>query len=214
LANSIDAGGNIGFLHLALRFGADGPLGGFRLRTALEKHVMNLVFCLAFLLAPLVAVSGSRAEQAAPPPGQTGPGPAAPSTLAAARALVIACGMSRSFSVIIPQFMDQIGSSLTQTRPELIHDLNAVLTQLKPEFDKQVDEMVDIAAQIYVKQMSEQDLKAAVAFFESPAGRKYVETQPAFLTEVVTAMQGWKGKISTDMMTRVRAEMKKKGHEL
>src|SRR3984893_14519863 len=181
---------------------------------------MNLVFCLAFLLAPLVAASGSRAEQAAPntPPGQTGPAPAAPSPshLAAARARerLFACGMSRSFSIIIPQFMDQIGSSLTQTRPELIHDLNTVLTGLKPEFDRQADEMVDIAAQIYVRQMSEQDLKAAVAFFESPAGKKYVETQPAFLTEVVTAMQGWQGRISTDMMTRVRAEMKKKGHEI
>ncbi|PZR87398.1 MAG: hypothetical protein DLM68_08570 [Hyphomicrobiales bacterium] len=122
--------------------------------------------------------------------------------------------MSRSFSIVIPQFMDQIGSSLTQTRPEIRQDLNAVLTGLKPEFDKQADEMVDIAAQIYVKQMSEQDLKAAVAFFESQAGKKYVETQPAFLTEVVTAMQGWQGKISTDMMTRARAEMKKKGHEI
>jgi hypothetical protein len=188
------------------------------LRTVRDKHAMNLVFCLAFLLALLVAASGSRAQQAAPstPPGQTPPAPAAPSPshLAAARALVIGCGMSRSFSVIIPQFMDQIGSSLTQTRPELIHDLNTVLTGLKPEFDKQADEMVEIAAQIYVKHMSEQDLKAAVAFFESPAGKKYVETQPAFLTDVVTAMQGWQGKISTDMMTRVRAEMKKKGHEL
>ncbi|MGH6851720.1 MAG: DUF2059 domain-containing protein [Methylocella sp.] len=188
------------------------------MRTVLDKHAMNLVFCLAFLLAPLVAASGSRAQQAAPntPPGQTGPAPATPSPshLAAARALVVACGMSRSFSIIIPQFMDQIGSSLTQTRPELRHDLNDVLTGLKPEFDKQVDEMIDIAAQIYVKQLSEQNLKAAVAFFESPAGKKYVETQPAFLSEVVTAMQGWQGKISTDMMTRVREEMKKKGHEI
>src|SRR6202045_1007225 len=110
------------------------PLGGFRLRTVLDKHARNLAFCLAFLLAPLVAASGSRAQQAAPnaPPGQTGPAPAAPSPshLAAARALVIACGMSRSFSIIIPQFMDQIGSSLTQTRPELIHDFNTVLTGL------------------------------------------------------------------------------------
>ena len=188
------------------------------MRTALEKHAMNLVFCLAFLLAPLVAASGSSAQQAAPntPPGQTGAAPAAPSPshLAVARVLVVACGMSRSFSNIIPQYMDQIGSSLTQTRPELIHDLSAVLTGLKPEFDRQADEMVDIAAQVFVKQMSEQDLKAAVAFFESPAGKKYVETQPAFLTEVVTAMQGWQGKISTDMMTRVREEMKKKGHEI
>jgi hypothetical protein len=184
------------------------------LRTALEKHAVNLIFCLALLLAALVAASGSKAQQAAPntPPGQTTA--PSPSHLAAARALVIACGISRSFGIIIPQFMDQIGSSLIQTRPEIAQDLNAVLTGLKPEFDRQADEMVDIAAQIYVKQMSEQDLKAAVAFFESTAGKKYVETQPAFLTEVVTAMQGWQGKISTDMMTRVRAEMKKKGHEL
>lgn len=110
--------------------------------------------------------------------------------------------------------MDQIGTALTQTRPELIRDLNVVLTELKPEFDKQADEMVDIAAQIYVKQMSEADLMAAVGFFESPAGKQYVATQPAFLTDLVTAMQGWQGKISTNMMTRVRAEMKKKGYDL
>jgi uncharacterized protein len=191
--------------------------GGFRLCASLEKLAMNLVFCLAFVLAPLVGASESRAQQAAPnpPPGQAGPAPGAPSPshLAAARALVIACGMSRSFSSDIPQLMDQIGS-LYQTQPELTRDLAAVLTELKPEFDHQADEMVDIAAQIYVKQMSEPDLKAAVAFFESPAGKKFVETQPAVLTEVVPAMQGWRGKISTDMMTRVRAEMKKKGHEL
>ena len=122
--------------------------------------------------------------------------------------------MSRSFTIIIPQFMDQIATALTQTRPELIRDLNTVLTDLKPEFDKQADEMIDIAAQIYAKRMSEQDLRGAVAFFEGPAGRQYVESQPAVLNDVVTAMQGWQGKLSTDMMARVRAEMKQKGHEL
>ncbi len=127
---------------------------------------------------------------------------------------MIASGMSRSFAIIIPQFMDQIATSLTQTRPELIRDLNTVLGDLKPEFDRQADEMVDIAAQIYAKRLSEQDLKTAVAFFESPAGKQYVETQPAFLSDVVTAMQGWQGKISTNMMTRVRVEMKKKGHDI
>jgi uncharacterized protein len=27
-------------------------------------------------------------------------------------------------------------------------------------------------------------------------------------------MQGWQGKISTDMMARVREEMKKRGHDI
>jgi uncharacterized protein len=182
-------------------------------------RLWTLRVCLALLAAPLWGASESVAQQAAPsntPPAQTGPSTAAPSPshLAAARALVVACGMSRSFSVVIPQFMDQIAQSLTQTRPEIAPDLTVVLTQLKPEFEHQVDEMIDLAAQIYVKQLSEQDLKTAAAFFESPAGKKYVETQPAFLTEAVTAMQGWQGKISTTMMTRVRQEMKKKGHDI
>lgn len=131
-----------------------------------------------------------------------------------ARALVVGSGMSRSFSVIIPQYMDQIATNLTQTRPELIRDLNIVLTGLQPEFDKQADEMIDIAAHIYVRLLTVQELKAAVAFFDSPAGKKYVETQPGFLNEAVAALQGWQSKISTSMMTRVREEMKKKGHEL
>ena len=186
------------------------------MRKSLETPSVILALSLVLVLGHLLSASEGMTQQAPKPSASlNSQAPAAsPSHLAAARALVIACGMSRSFKVIVPQFMGQIGSSLTQTRPELRNDLNAVLTELKPEFDKQVDEMIDIAARIYVKQMSEQDLKAAVAFFESPAGRQYVETQPAFLTEVVTAMQGWEGKISTDLMARVRAEMKKKGHEI
>ncbi len=193
----------------------------------LKTHGPRLAFRsasrLAFLAALWVAAGPFAAAQQAPgtpanpsaaSPVAATPGPATASHLAAARALVVASGMSRSFGIVIPQFMDQIATTLTQTRPELIRDLNTVLTDLQPEFNKQADEMVDIAAQIYVKQISEADLKVAVAFFESQAGKKYVETQPAVLTDVVTAMQGWQGKISTDMMTRVRTEMKKKGHEI
>ncbi|MCI0466046.1 MAG: DUF2059 domain-containing protein [Beijerinckiaceae bacterium] len=189
------------------------------MRMALEKQAVKLVLCALCLLGLSFSIRSGMAQQAAPetPASQSAPAPpAAPSEahLAAAKALVVASGISRSFSIIIPQFLDQIGASLTQTRPELRSDLNVVLTQLKPEFDLKVEEMIGIAGQIYAKQMSGQELRAAAAFFESPAGRKYVESQPAFLTEVVTAMQGWQGKISTDLMARVRSEMKKKGHEL
>lgn len=169
----------------------------------------------AFRLACVLAVvaGGTLAQETAPTAPQSPPAPSA-SHVAVARQLVVATGISRSFAIMIPQFMDQIGTNLTQTRPELRKDLNSVFTDLKPEFDRQADEMVDVAAQVYAKHIPETDLRAAVAFFTSPAGLAYVGAQPAILTEVVTAMQGWQGKISTDMMTRVRAEMKKKGHEL
>jgi hypothetical protein len=171
---------------------------------------------LAQQKAPSPRPPAAEPAPAAKPPASvsSAPAPVTPVQLAVARDLVIASGMSRSFSVVIPQFIDQIGSSLTQTRPELIEDLKAVFTTLRPEFDKQVDQMTDIAAQIFVKQLSEPDLKGAVAFFNSSAGRQYVAAQPAILSDIVTAMQGWQGKLSTDMMARVREEMKKKGHEI
>lgn len=191
------------------------------MRASIDKCGLRLALWLALLLSPSLAAGQAPEVQQAPPapPGaETAPArpdaAAAASHLAAARALVIASGMSRSFGIIIPQFMDHMGASLTQTRPELVRDLKTVLADLKPEFDKQVDEMIEIAAQIYVKRIGEPDLKAAVAFFESPAGKTYIATQPAYLTDVVTAMQGWQSKISSDMMERVRIEMKKKGHEI
>jgi hypothetical protein len=171
--------------------------------------------CLAVASA-LLSGGGTLAEPApaVAPPRPPAPEVRGPDEAALARTLVVATGISRSFALQIPQFMDQIGTHLARTRPELVADLNLVVSELKPEFTRQADEIVEIAAQIYAKHIPREDLQAAVTFFTSAAGRKYVEAQPAILTEVVTAMQGWQGKLSTDMMARVRAEMKKKGHEL
>ncbi len=179
----------------------------------IATHVAIIGPRLAFGVS-LIAACPAVAQQQAPASPAIAAGPITPSQLAAARALVIASGMSRSFTVIIPQFVNQIGSSLTETRPELTEDLKAVFAALAPEFDKKADEMTDIAAQIFAKHMSEADLKAAAAFFNSPSGKQYVAAQPPILTDIVTAMQGWQGKVSTNMMARVREEMKKKGHDI
>jgi hypothetical protein len=157
--------------------------------------------------------------QAAPePPAPPAPAadPAEPSAahVQAARELILATGISRSFQIIIPEFMDQIGVTLTQTRPELTNDLLTVMSQLKPEFDKQADEMIDLSARIYARLLTEDEIRAILAFFKSDAGRKYVGAQPLFLNQLVAGMQAWQQKISVNMMTRVREEMKKKGHDL
>jgi hypothetical protein len=207
------------------------PLGRFRVLITAAR-CRRLAAAGALMGAAVLAAAPVRAQQPktpSPPPRPAAaspapanqpaaapatPAPITPAQLAAARDLVIASGLSRSFSVVIPQFIDQIGGSLTETRPELVEDLKAVFASLRPEFDKQADQMTDIAAQIFAKRLSEPDLKTANAFFGSPAGKQYVAAQPAILTDIVTAMQGWQGKLSTDMMTRVREEMKKKGHAI
>ena len=146
-----------------------------------------------------------------PPPDAANP---TPDHIAKARRLILATGISRSFQIIIPEFMDQIGNTLTQSRPELVQDTNLVLEKLRPEFERQSDEMIDQSARIYATLLSEKDIDAILAFFDSDAGKRYVGAQPLFLNQLVSGMQAWQQKISINMMSRVREEMKKKGHDL
>lgn len=184
----------------------------------MRSHFRPFLIGLAVVLfAPPAAWA-----QTAAPPASKAPAvaPSLPpleptaSHLAAARELLQLNGIAASFSSSIPQFFDQVGSNLTQTRPELASDLGKVFVQLKPEFDKKADDLTDKAAHLYATLLSEQDLKAIDAFFKSDAGKKYVETQPSFMKDIVVIMEGWREQISTDMMTRVRVEMAKKGHQL
>jgi hypothetical protein len=157
------------------------------------------------------AASAPAAGAQTPIPEMPAPEPPA-STLAAARDVVIASGMARSFAPMVPELRSQIVPLLTRTRPEMAKDLGETLKQLTPEFDKKTDDMIDIAAHIYARHMTEDELKQTAAFFNSPVGKKYVEAQPTMLDEIVVAMQSWTQQISTYMMTRLRQEMEKKGH--
>ena len=134
-----------------------------------------------------------------------------PEKLAAARQVVASSGMARSFEPMVPQLEEQIPLVITRSRPELSKSLTAVLAQLQPEFDQKSSDMLDIAARVYARHMSLEDLKATAAFFDSPAGKQYVNAQPLMLDELVVAMQAWTQETSTFMMKRVQQEMEKKG---
>lgn len=162
--------------------------------------------------APAAPADSTTATPAAPLPSLPQPQPdVPPAQLAAARDVVISSGMARSFEPMVPQLEEQIPLVVTRTRPELAKDLTGVLAGLQPEFAKKTDEMIDIAAKIYARGMSEDELKTTAAFFNSPAGKKYVDAQPIMLDQLVVAMQAWTQETSSYMMKRVQAEMEKKG---
>lgn len=136
-----------------------------------------------------------------------------PSHLAAARAVVTSSGIVRSFDAILPQIFQQLRQTMA-TRPELTADLEKVIATITPQFERAKEEMVDVAAQVFVLQLSEEELKTIDAFFGSPAGKRYVETQPAVLDQMFSEMQEWSQVLSTVIINRVRAEMKVLGHEM
>lgn len=126
---------------------------------------------------------------------------------------MLSSGIARSFDSVIPAFADRIRQGAV-TRPELTKDLDTVLASLEPEMEMQKQAMIDTASRIYASRLSEAELGEIAAFFRSPAGKRYVETQPQVLDDLVGAMQTWTQDVSEYVMVRVRAEMAKKGHQL
>jgi uncharacterized protein len=53
-----------------------------------------------------------------------------------------------------------------------------------------------------------------IAFYKTPAGKKVIDVEPRVLEQSMTRVQSWAERFSEDMMTRFRADMRKKGHNL
>src|SRR4029077_3003516 len=104
--------------------------------------------------------------------------------------------------------------SLLPTNPNLSRDLNEVSLQLRKEYESKKAELLYEVAIVYAKHFTEQELKDLVAFYRTPLGQKMLKEEPAALDESLKRAQDWTIEFADVVMTRFRAEMKKRGHQL
>ena len=135
------------------------------------------------------------------------------SHLALAREVAVSSGMTRSFDAMVEPFLDQL-QQMNVTRPEIKQDLTQVVATIRPELEQQKQKMIDNAARAFASHMSEAELKDVATFYKSPAGIKYVQTQPGVLDDIVRDLAVWTQQTGEFVMTRAREEMSKRGHAL
>lgn len=185
-------------------------------RAVLRRRGSSLLGLAALGLALAVAPAAAQNAQPAAPAPTVQPLAGTPSAshLAAARDVVTASGLSRSFDFLVPQMMEQLRNVFAQTRPEITDELTKTLLALRPEFESQREEVLQAAAKVYATYLTEAELKEIGTFFKSPAGLRYVNTQPIVLEQLYNELQAWNRKTSDLMLARVRAEMKKKNIDM
>ena len=138
----------------------------------------------------------------------------APSHLQAARDVIIGSGIVRSFDGFIPQFVDQARTTMGSTRPELIKDLDEIAKTLPPRLNDLRSEIIEIGARVYANRLTEPELKEVAAFFKTPAGAKYVSSQPQILEELFGEMQGWTQRLGVRVVELFREELQKRGRDV
>ena len=140
--------------------------------------------------------------------------PASKSHLDAAAELMSQVGASKMFDAFIPNMQSQITGLVTRTRPELLNDLKGAISEVQPEFEKQKEQLLQSAVQIFARAMTEQEIKETLVFIKTPTGQKFLDMQGQAVNSIVVMLDQWSKQMAVDMFARVREVMKKKGHEL
>ena len=132
--------------------------------------------------------------------------------LTLASAVIADIGLKASIDSFVPSLFSEMEHNITALHPEMQSALHETLVALQPEFTKTEGSILTDVAHVLASKMTEQELRDTQAFFESPVGKKYIATQPILLQELGISTALWRRTEDTDLLNRLRDEMKKKGY--
>jgi len=150
----------------------------------------------------------AQAQTAAKPP------PPSPAAVAAAAELL---GMKRAFTIyqnIVPNIIQRDKDSILQNNLNYQKDLEEISVKLATELGPRREEIGKAMAQIYATTFTEQELKDLIAFYKSPLGKKFLETEPQSIQSSINFMNQWSAAMANEVNERFRAELKARGKPL
>jgi hypothetical protein len=103
-------------------------------------------------------------------------------------------------------------SILLQINPNSTRDVDATVQLMRADVAARRQELHNEIALGYASVFSEQDLKDIIAFYKTPLGKKIVENEPKAGEASAKRAQLWIDKYAEEVMSKMRVEMKKRGH--
>ena len=131
-----------------------------------------------------------------------------------ARQIITLKGGENIFNTLIPGVIEQSRYMFEQQNPNLGNPLRDVSTKLRNELASRQAELNSEMAKVYASRFSEKEIKDLLAFYQSPLGRKLIAEEPKALDQSMTYAQDWARRLSDEVVAKMRAEMKKLGHDI
>src|SRR5579859_5467767 len=164
------------------------------------------------LLAVLVALA--LFGLARPTAAQNPPPAPSPGAILVAKQIVELKGARQLFTPLVRGVVEKVKDQFMQTNFMWGKDLNEVAAKLEKDYAPRVDELVDMAARIYASHFTEAELKHRLACYQSPVGRNSISEKPKALDESMASGGNWGDDLSVEINNKMRAEMKKRGHDI
>jgi len=167
--------------------------------------------CVMVAFIGLAALGFAKPAAAAPPAPAPAPSPAA---LLIAKQIIEIKGVAAMFEPVVRGEVEKVRLLLIQTNVMWMKDINDSAGVVYRSYGPRGTEFVDGIARIYASHFTEAELNGLLTFYQSPLGRKMLAEEPKALEEVRNYAKKWGEGIAPDVMAKMRAELKKRGHDL
>jgi hypothetical protein len=168
------------------------------------RHVM-----VALIALSAIGLARPAASQTPAPPPQV-----SAAQLLLAKQIVEIKGVKAMFDPLVRGVVVKTKDSVLQTNLMWAKDLNEIPANIERDYEPRSSELVDATARFYASHFTEAELKGLLSFYQSPLGQKMLVEEPKALDESMAYAGSWGDDLSIDVMSRMRAEMKKRGHDM
>jgi len=154
-----------------------------------------------------IGIAKPAAAQASLPQGS-------PGAILIAKQIVQIKGVKAIFAPLVRSVVQKTKDSVVQTNPMWAKDLNEIAVSIEKDYQPRGEEVVDATAHFYASHFTEAELKQILTFYQSPVGQKMLVEEPRALDESMSYAGSWGDNLSIEVMSKLRAEMKKRGHDM
>lgn len=134
--------------------------------------------------------------------------------ISTAKDIINTTGANTLFTPLIAGVVEQAKILLLQQNPNLSKVLTEVADKMRADLAPRFDEIGNQLANLYATSFTEQELKDLLAFYKSPLGKKLLIEQPKIADASLKFAQNWANALSDEVIAKMRAELKKRGHPL
>jgi hypothetical protein len=159
------------------------------------------LFSLAMLYMPISLA----AQDFAPQPS--------PSALQVAKQIVN-IRVSGMFESILPEAVETTKGMFMAINFMWAKDLNETAEVVQKQYEPRAAELIDQCARIFAAHFTEQELRDLLSFYQSPLGKKALIEEPRVVDESLSYAQTWADHLREEVAISMRAEMKRRGHEM
>jgi uncharacterized protein len=180
-------------------------------RLSLRHAVARCALAALIALAMIGTSQRASAQAAAPQPVLHQP---SPSEILLAKQIMDIKHVRDIFEPLVRGVVIKARDTFMQTNFMWGRDLNEIAVDLQKKFAPRANELVDSAARTYASHFTEAELRQILAFYQSALGQKMLAEEPKALNESMSDADKFADNLSLEVIDSMRAEMKKRGHDI